>query len=59
MNLPPHLAVRDGHLTIGGHDCVSLAGHFGAPLYVTDEQRIIARYREYRDARLRWGRRRC
>ena len=50
MNLPPHLGVKDGHLTLGGHDCVGLARQFGVPLYVTDEQRIIARYREYRDA---------
>ena len=50
MNLPPHLSVRDGHLFIGEHDTVALAAEYGTPLYVTDEERIRARYREYRDA---------
>ncbi|HVN65818.1 MAG TPA: diaminopimelate decarboxylase [Methanomicrobiales archaeon] len=50
MILPPSLSVKDGHLHIGGHDTVSLAARFGTPLYVTDEDRICARYREVRDA---------
>ncbi len=50
MNLPPHLSVRNGHLFIGGHDTVALAAEYGTPLYVTDEERVRARYREYRDA---------
>ncbi len=50
MNLPPHLSVREGHLWIGEHDTVRLAGEYGTPLYVTDEERVRARYREYRDA---------
>ena len=50
MNLPPGLSVRDGHLHIGRHDTVSLAGRFGTPLYVTDEDRIRARYREVHEA---------
>lgn len=40
MILPSHLSVRDGHLAIGEHDAVDLAGHFGTPLYVTSEDRI-------------------
>ncbi len=50
MNLPPHLSVQDGHLFIGEHDTVRLAEEYGTPLYVTDEGRVRARYREYRDA---------
>jgi len=38
--LPSHLSVRDGHLRIGEHDTVDLAGRFGTPLYVTSEDRI-------------------
>ncbi len=50
MILPSHLSVRDGHLFIGEHDTVRLAEEYGTPLYVTDEERVRARYREYRDA---------
>ena len=50
MILPPSLSVKDGHLHIGGHDTVSLAARFGTPLYITDEERVRARYREVRDA---------
>jgi diaminopimelate decarboxylase len=50
MNLPPHLAVRNGHLFIGDHDCVALAAQYGTPLYVTDEARIRGNYLRYRDA---------
>jgi len=50
MNLSPHLSVRGGHLYVGEHDTVRLAAEFGTPLYVTDEERVRARYREYRDA---------
>jgi diaminopimelate decarboxylase len=46
VNLPPSLSVHDGHLHIGRHDTVSLAARFGTPLYVTDEDRVRARYRE-------------
>ena len=46
MNLPPSLSVLNGHLHIGRHDTVALAARFGTPLYVTDEERIRARYRE-------------
>ncbi|HVP25533.1 MAG TPA: diaminopimelate decarboxylase [Methanomicrobiales archaeon] len=46
MNLPPSLSVKSGHLHIGRQDTVSLAARFGTPLYVTDEDRIRARYRE-------------
>jgi diaminopimelate decarboxylase len=50
VNLPPSLSVKGGHLRIGSHDTVSLAARFGTPLYVTDEDRIRARYREVHDA---------
>ncbi|NLX48770.1 MAG: diaminopimelate decarboxylase [Methanospirillum sp.] len=50
MNLPPHLSVRDSHLFIGEHDTVALAEEFGTPLFVTDEERVRARFREYREA---------
>ena len=50
MNLPPHLGIRDSHLTVGGVDCVSLAERFGTPLYVTDQDRIIAKYHGFREA---------
>ena len=50
MNLPPSLSVRKGHLHIGSHDTVSLAARFGTPLYITDEDRVRARYREVHSA---------
>ena len=46
----PHISVREHHLIIGGVDAVELAEKFGTPLYVTDENRIRERYREFRDA---------
>jgi diaminopimelate decarboxylase len=48
--LPPSLSVRNGHLHIGVHDTVALAARFGTPLYVTDEDRVRARFREVHDA---------
>jgi len=36
-----------GHLTIGGIDTVELAGQYGTPLYVLDEDRIRKRCRTY------------
>ena len=36
-----------GHLTIGGIDAVTLAGEFGAPLYVLDEDRVRSNCRTY------------
>ncbi len=50
MNLPPHLGIRDSHLTIGGIECSSLADRFGTPLYVTDQDCIVSKYREYHAA---------
>ena len=41
MKLPAHLTIQNGHLHIGGHDCVSLAEKYGTPLYVTSEDRIL------------------
>ncbi len=37
----------EGHLVIGGCDCVALARAYGTPLYVYDEDTIRARCREY------------
>ncbi|MDK2988923.1 MAG: diaminopimelate decarboxylase [Methanoculleus sp.] len=45
MILPSHLSVGDGRLRIGEHDTVDLAGRFGTPLYVTDEERIRENFR--------------
>ena len=50
MILPPHLGIRDGLLTIGGLDCVSLADRFGTPLYVTDQDRIVDLFHAYKAA---------
>jgi len=50
MNLPPNLSIRGGHLWIGRHDTVALAGKYGTPLYVTDEDRILENYQAYRRA---------
>ncbi len=43
----PHMGVNSkGDLEIGGVDAVELAETYGTPLYVTEEDRIRARYRE-------------
>jgi diaminopimelate decarboxylase len=39
---------RDDHLVIGGCDTVALAGEFGTPLYVYDEEDLRARCREFK-----------
>ena len=41
---------HQGHLEIGGADCVELAKQFGTPLYVFDEAYIRAMMRVYREA---------
>jgi diaminopimelate decarboxylase len=44
----PHLLVNEkNHLEIGGVDTVVLASEFNTPLFVTDEERIRNRYREF------------
>ena len=40
---------NDGHLEIGGADCVELAKQFGTPLYVFDEAYIRKMIRIYRN----------
>ena len=50
MDLPSHLACRNGHLHISGCDTVVLANEFKTPLYVTDEDRIRNRYLEWQKA---------
>jgi diaminopimelate decarboxylase len=47
--LPLTSAVNDqGHLTIAGCDAVELAGEFGTPLYVFDEETLRHKCREFR-----------
>jgi diaminopimelate decarboxylase len=41
---------RDGVLTLGGIDVRDLAAQFGTPLFVTDEEDVRSRAREYLDA---------
>ena len=41
---------RQGHLEIGGADCVDLAKEFGTPLYVFDERYIRKMMQTYRNA---------
>ena len=40
---------REGHLEIGGADCVALAQKFGTPIYVFDETHIRQMMRVFRD----------
>jgi diaminopimelate decarboxylase len=40
----------DGHLTFAGFDTVTLAGEYGTPLMVMDENLIRGRCREYKNA---------
>ncbi len=39
-----------GHLTVGGCDTIDLAGEFGTPLYVLDENKIRSTCRMYQDS---------
>lgn len=49
--LPPSAEVTaEGHLSLGGCDLVSLAGEFGTPLVVYDEEQIRSMCRAYRTA---------
>lgn len=41
---------EEGHLEVGGCDCVALAREFGTPLYVMDEAELRQRCREYRNS---------
>jgi len=41
---------ENGHLSIGGCDCLDLAARFGTPLYVMDEDLIRKNCRTYKDA---------
>ena len=45
--LPRTATVRDGRLSVGGCDLVELAGRFGTPLFVYDEDELRGRCREY------------
>lgn len=48
--IPGHLEVKDGHLYIGGMDTIELAGQYGTPLYVTNEDRLRDNYRRFAKA---------
>ena len=51
MNTRDTLKINEeGHLEIGGADCVSLAAQFGTPLYVYDEAYIRRMMRVYKKA---------
>src|SRR3989442_13703793 len=39
-----------GHLTLGGCDAVELAGEFGTPLYVFDEETLRGQCRAFQEA---------
>jgi diaminopimelate decarboxylase len=52
VKLPHHITISNGHLHIGGQDCVALAEKFGTPLYVTSEDRILEQFRSYKKALL-------
>jgi diaminopimelate decarboxylase len=47
---PASAVRRDGVLTIGGADVRDLASEYGTPVFVTDEEDIRSRAREYLDA---------
>lgn len=49
MNFRNTLLIKDGHLHIGGADCVKLAEEFSTPLYVYDEAHIRTMMGVYRD----------
>ncbi|MES1171357.1 MAG: diaminopimelate decarboxylase, partial [Actinomycetota bacterium] len=40
---------EDGALSVGGADVRDLAGQFGTPLYIVDEEDLRGRAREFRD----------
>jgi diaminopimelate decarboxylase len=44
--LPDNATVHGGRLSIGGVDAIDLAGEYGTPLFVYDEQHLRARCRE-------------
>ena len=50
MKLPHHITIKNGHLHIGGHDCIALAVKYGTPLYVTSEDRVCEQFRSYQKA---------
>ena len=48
-NLPVTAKIsKEGHLEVGGIDCLGLVKEFGTPLYVLDEQTLRQRCREYK-----------
>ena len=45
-----NIAIDNGHLTFAGRDTVELAGKYGTPLYLMDEQRIRHNCRVYKES---------
>ncbi len=50
MKLFPPFSAQDNHLCIGSMDMTKLADRWGTPLYVTDGDRILEKYRSYHQA---------
>ena len=50
FTIKDHLQIENNHLTIGGVDSVKLIEQYGSPLYVTNEKRLRANYRRYKNA---------
>ncbi|MEN6443323.1 MAG: diaminopimelate decarboxylase [Methanoregula sp.] len=50
MKLPHHITISNGHLHIGGQDCVALAEKYGTPLYVTSEDRVCEQFQSFKTA---------
>lgn len=51
MGLPFEVAVNEaGHLAPGGCDALELAGSYGTPLYIVDEEAVRRACRRYRNA---------
>jgi diaminopimelate decarboxylase len=50
VKLPHHITIKNGHLHIGGHDCIALAVKYSTPLYVTSEDRVCEQFRSYQKA---------
>jgi diaminopimelate decarboxylase len=50
VKLPHHITISNGHLHIGGQDCVALAEKYGTPLYVTSEDRVCEQFQSFKTA---------
>ncbi|RQD80171.1 MAG: diaminopimelate decarboxylase [Methanocalculus sp. MSAO_Arc1] len=50
MTLPAHLSIKNSHLHTGSHDLTMLAGKYGTPLFVTNEDQILENYHAFESA---------